>query len=113
VGTHPSYIKRSKHLEVVRTSSLPAGVFNEIEVPLVERSFRSDTLVLASDGVVDACQSSGGGESWIEKFLEDARYPSAQDLADALVKEAVKLSEGNIMDDGIVLVIRQKKQTDK
>jgi len=108
VGTPPSYIKRGKKVDVLRTSSLPAGVFNEIEVPLVERAFRSDVLVLASDGVVDACQNDRKGDNWLEGFLEGAEYPVAQNLANAIVDEAVKLAGGKINDDGIVLVVKQK-----
>ena len=110
VGTPPSYIKRGSHVEVLRTSSLPVGVFNEVEVPLIERPFRSDILVLASDGVIDACRRFGEGENWVEKYLEDAGEESSQSLANAVVEEAVKLSGGKMSDDGIVLVVKKNKE---
>jgi len=109
VGTPPSYIKRGNHVEVLRTSSLPVGVFNEVEAPLIERPFRSDVLVLASDGVVDACRRLSGSENWIEKYLEESEEEASQNLANAIVEEAVKRTGGKMSDDGIVLVVRQKQ----
>ena len=79
--------------------SLPAGILNNIK-------FSSDTInlnagdmvVMVSDGVLT------GDERWLERLIRSWNEGSAQDLAQAVVQEAIR-RRAEIKDDDITAVV--------
>ncbi|MFA6808257.1 MAG: SpoIIE family protein phosphatase [Eubacteriales bacterium] len=109
IGAAPTFIKKSGKVRVVKTSSLPVGILNEIEIPVVDINFKNETIVIVTDGVIDVCKNNEDNESWIRKLIEITEVSSAQELADLIVSEARKLSGGHMEDDGVVLVVKRKE----
>lgn len=105
IGAAPTYVLAKNKVEVVKTSSLPAGILNDIEIPVMDVLFREKTLVLVTDGVLDVVNKEN---DWLKEYLERANRTSAQELADSIIQEAVRLAGENLEDDGVVLVIRKK-----
>lgn len=107
-GASPSYLKNGRELEVLVSSSLPAGILNQIELPVLEIDMQGgDILIMATDGVQDALKD---GTDWLKYFLEEQtenESGQAQELAEQIVQEARRLSSGNMHDDGVVLVVRK------
>jgi len=106
IGAAPTYILRKDDIEVVETSSLPVGILNDIEIPVIDIDFTEETLVLVTDGILDVDRKE---KDWLKEFLQEAEIVSSQDLADKIMKEALQLAEGKPEDDGVVLVVRRKE----
>ncbi|MDR3288485.1 MAG: SpoIIE family protein phosphatase [Peptococcaceae bacterium] len=105
VGASPSYLIAAERVEELAAAGLPVGILNRIEVPVMTREFKAeDTLVLITDGVQDVRQD---GTDWLADFLPQVKFNSSQELAEKIVKEARRLSAEQMLDDGVVLVVRK------
>ncbi|NLP43043.1 MAG: SpoIIE family protein phosphatase [Peptococcaceae bacterium] len=106
IGAAPTYIIRQDDIEILETSSLPVGILNDIEIPVIDIGFTDETLVLVTDGILDV----GSKENdWLKEFLQEVELMSAQELADRIIKEAMRLAKGRPEDDGVVLVVRRRE----
>ncbi|MDA8229205.1 MAG: SpoIIE family protein phosphatase [Desulfitobacterium hafniense] len=104
-GASPSYLRTAQKVQVFSTSSLPAGILNHIEVPVLELEVKDEELlILATDGIEDVLRD---GTDWLKVFLEKTNVSSSQELADMIACEARKSSQDNMLDDGVVMVIRK------
>lgn len=105
VGASTSYLMTSEGVKTLSSSSLPAGILNQIDIPIIDEEMKSgETLVLLTDGVQDVIKE---GSDWIQGFLERSDRTRSQELADLISSEARRLSGGTLEDDGIILVIRK------
>ncbi|MDD2234338.1 MAG: SpoIIE family protein phosphatase [Desulfitobacteriaceae bacterium] len=103
VGASPSYIKHTEKTEILSSSSLPVGILNQIDIPVIEAEMQAgDYLIMASDGIHDVLKD---GTDWLKLFLENVVVKHSQELADKITAEAKRLSNGIMHDDGVVLVI--------
>jgi len=108
IGAAPTYVMAKDKINTIETSSLPAGILNDIEIPVIDILFKEHTLVMVTDGVLDVVNKE---EDWLKAFLEQSNKLSAQELADKIIKEAVRLAGGCLEDDGVVLVVARKDVT--
>lgn len=100
-GAPMTFIKKNGHTLSKEMPSLPAGILNNIK-------FTSDTVnlsagdmvVMVSDGVVT------GDEKWLEKLIKSWNKGSTQELAEAVVDEAIRRRNDNREDDITALVIK-------
>lgn len=105
VGASPSYLIGQNGVQSYASSSLPAGILNQIDTPVIDLDMQSgETLILLTDGVQDVMK---GGADWIQAFLEKTTINKSQEIADFLIQEARRLSGGVLDDDGIILVVRK------
>ena len=102
-GAPLTYIKKNGRLTTREMPSLPAGILNNIKF-----SFSSDTIklgagdmvVMVSDGVIT------GDERWLERLIRSWNEGSAQDLAQAVVQEAIRRRAETRDDDITAVAIR-------
>jgi len=106
VGASPSYLIGPDGVKTIESSSLPAGILNQIDTPVIEMEMQSgETLILVTDGVQDVLKE---GTDWIKDFLEKTPpMDKSQKIADLIGEEAHRLSGETLDDDGIVMVIRK------
>ncbi|MDR3600129.1 MAG: SpoIIE family protein phosphatase [Desulfosporosinus sp.] len=105
VGASSSYLITPDGVKAFASSSLPAGILNQIDTPVIEAEMQSgETLILLTDGVQDVLKE---GTDWIRDFLERTTFNKSQEIADQIGQEARRLSGGDLDDDGIILVIRK------
>ncbi|MDP4125440.1 MAG: SpoIIE family protein phosphatase [Bacillota bacterium] len=105
VGAAASYLITPDEVKSFASSSLPAGILNQIDIPVIDLEMQSgETLVLLTDGVQDVLKD---GRDWIQELLEKTNLVKSQEIAELVLQEARQLSEGSIDDDGIILVIRK------
>lgn len=105
VGASPSYLIGQNGVKRIESSSLPAGILNQIDAPVLEMEMQNgETLVLLTDGVQDVLKE---GADWLKEFLEKTPFDKSQEIADLIGQEARRLSGGTWDDDGIILVIRK------
>jgi stage II sporulation protein E len=70
IGAAPTYIVGKDCVEVIETSSLPAGILNDIEIPVVDIDLKDKTLVLVTDGVLDVVNKN---EDWLRNTSRKQR----------------------------------------
>jgi len=101
IGAAETFLIRDGHVSIIRSSSLPIGMLNNVDLEVTERELRNgDIILMATDGVTDA------EESWLKPVLKSLKYGNPQDIADHIVGEAVKRNGGKTKDDMTVLVAR-------
>ncbi|MHB8172482.1 MAG: SpoIIE family protein phosphatase [Thermincolia bacterium] len=108
IGAAASFIKRGRKVGVIRSTSLPIGVFHSIEADTVNQTlWPGDWLVMVTDGVLDACRTSDG-ENWVLDLLKNYRGNEAQEIAEIIINQA-RIKAGNrIPDDMTVLAAKLK-----
>jgi len=102
IGAAESYIVRNGKVSIIRSSSLPIGMLNDVDLEITTRQLQhDDIIVMATDGVTTADE-----EDWIKHALKNCRYGNPQDVADYLLSEAERRGDGAPKDDMTVLAAR-------
>lgn len=111
IGAVPTFIKRPRRIEVIRTVSLPAGILSTIETELVCKNVdNGDFIIMVSDGIIDSFKQEEGGEQTLIKFIEDIDNINPQAIADSILSEACSRCENKPVDDMTVLVAKVWKR---
>ncbi len=111
VGSAPTFIKRERDVEIVRSDSLPIGILSEIDLRANTRSLASgDVLVMMTDGILDALPDRADKEEWIARLLRRVESTDPKELVRLLVDRAKQVAEGEIDDDMTVIVARLQER---
>jgi stage II sporulation protein E len=105
VGSAPTYVKKEREVQVIRSTALPVGIVPRVD-PEYYRDYlgEGDLIVLVSDGA--AALGSKGGEDWLLKALKRTEVSAAQPLCDYLLELAKIESNGEINDDLTIMVLQ-------
>ncbi|NLP14258.1 MAG: stage II sporulation protein E [Clostridium sp.] len=107
IGAVPTFIKRPRRTEVIRTVSLPVGILSNIETELVCKNVdNGDFIIMVSDGIIDSFKQEGEEEQTLIKFIEDIDNINPQAIADSILSEACSRCGGKPLDDMTVLVAK-------
>lgn len=100
-GAPATFVRKNGRVMVREMPSLPVGILNGVKFSSDTLNLSSgDMVVMVSDGVIT------GDEKWLEKLIRSWNEGSTQELARAVVDEAIK-RRGNSPDDDITaLAIR-------
>jgi stage II sporulation protein E len=106
VGAAPSFVKRGSDVTVVKVSSVPVGIINQVQVEPEFRNLRpGDLVVLITDGVWDVCKNDHDKERWILEHLRRESSTDPEAVAESLLARALDyMPEAH--DDMTVLVAR-------
>ncbi|MFI3200921.1 MAG: SpoIIE family protein phosphatase [Eubacteriales bacterium] len=105
VGSSITYIKRVNKTEQIEASTLPLGVFSQIEVKTNYMKLKDgDYIILISDGILDAL-SREDNEIQLVDMIQEMEIKNPQEIANYLIQCAIRFSEGRIKDDMSVMVI--------
>ncbi len=97
-GAAMTFIRRGGRVITREMPSLPAGILNNIKFSTDTLNLSAgDMVVMVSDGVVT------GDEKWLERLIRTWHKGSAQELAQAVVEEAIR-RRAEIRDDDITAV---------
>ncbi len=113
IGAVATFFVRGGEVEIIRASSLPVGIVDEIEVSTVSRVLEpGDLLVMVTDGVLDSCKRDGDREEWLAGILSDVTKMQPQEVAELILKLAQTGAggPGRAPDDMTVLAARLTKQ---
>lgn len=103
IGSAPTYIKSGMEIEVIKSTSIPVGILDEIEIESQIMNFKSgDMIVMVTDGVVDA--NNEKNEKWITKALKEFDSGNPKDVSDYLLNKAKTYYGNKIGDDMTVMV---------
>lgn len=104
VGAIMSFIKRGREVEVIKSSSLPFGVVDDIDVtPIKTKVKNGDIIVTISDGIIDTNKDNVGEYSWIVDYLK-GEQANPEILAREILEIAKKRCDGRALDDMTVVV---------
>jgi stage II sporulation protein E len=106
VGAAPSFVKRGGEVTVVKMSSAPIGIINQLEVEPEFRVLRpGDIIVMMTDGIWDVCKDNIDKERWLIDQLSREPAADPEEIAESILARAVELSP-DAGDDMTVLVAR-------
>ena len=106
-GAADAFLKRDGYVECITAATLPLGVFHKTE--LYEEKHRlldGDYIILCSDGITDALsgEKNPEDEGCIREFLSSVPYHRPTEIANYIMKHAIRMAQGRIRDDMTVLV---------
>ena len=105
IGAAETFLLRDGRVTVIRSSSLPIGMLNDVDLEVTTKQLRhDDIIVMLTDGVTDADSLTDG--NWVKNTLKSCRYSNPQDIADHLLAEAERQAGGAAKDDMTVLAAR-------
>lgn len=109
-GACPTYIKRNKEVELVKSISLPTGIINDIDLVVYDKDIKDgDIIVMCSDGIVESNTEYLHKELWLKYFLEELQTDDVQQIADLIISEAIDNDYGKEKDDMTVIVAKVSK----
>lgn len=111
IGSAPSFVKRVREVSTVRSTSLPIGILNYIDIEKNKRQLTTgDLVIMVTDGILDVEKRSAEKEEWVAKLLRRISSENPGEIADLILHQAKKLAEGEIVDDMTVLVLRLEEK---
>lgn len=100
-GAPATFVRKNGRVMVREMPSLPVGILNGVKFSSDTINLSSgDVVVMVSDGVIT------GNEKWLEKLIRSWNEGSTQELARAVVDEAIKRRGDSPDDDITALAIR-------
>lgn len=106
-GASPSYIKRGKKVEIIKSISLPAGILDNIDLVVYDKDIDDgDIIVMCSDGIIESNQEYNNKEIWLKDVLENIETDNVQKIADIVISEAIDNGYGIAKDDMTIFVIK-------
>lgn len=82
-GACPTYIKRGRNVQLLKSVSLPTGILNELDLVVYDYDLQDgDILVMCTDGVIDSNKEYLNKQLWLRYLLEDLETDDAQKIAE-------------------------------
>ena len=111
IGAPPAYIKRKNCIEVVKGESLPAGIIENLDLDLHSKMVEAgDFVVMVTDGIADSNWQKEECGDWLVDFLEETETVNPQELAELILKRAIRNFGEKVGDDMTVLVAKVWKK---
>ncbi len=106
-GACPTYVKRNKSVQLVKSISMPTGIFDDIELIVYDKDIeKGDIIVMCSDGIIDSNSDYQNKEMWLKYLLEEISNDDVQKIADIIISEAIDNDFGKEKDDMTVIVAK-------
>lgn len=118
VGSPPSFVKRGRVVKTIESPSLPAGIFDAIEIRKTRQKLSAgDLVVMVSDGVLNSTAGLYGSaapvhapDDWVERLISTVTTERPDEIAQLILNRALQYSGGRASDDMTVLVVRVYKR---
>ena len=106
-GACPTYIKKNKRVQIIKSNSLPAGMINQDNIQVFDTDIQNEQIMLmCTDGVLDSNIEYKNKELWIKYLLEDIETKNTKKIADIVLNEAIDNNFGKTKDDMSVIVCK-------
>ncbi len=107
IGAASSYIKRGREVISIKSTSLPAGILNTVDIERTEFHLQpGDMIILATDGVVDSKPNQAGKEDWMVRALRQVEVVGPEALGEYLLSLA-KINQDGVPKDDMTVVVLQ------
>ncbi len=109
-GSAPTYIKTKQGVDLVKSSALPAGIMEKLDLVVYDRDLEEDDIiVMCTDGIIDSNTEYQNSEEWVKELLTQIATDNVQKIADIILKEAIDNNYGQVKDDMTVIVGKIRK----
>jgi stage II sporulation protein E len=109
VGSASSFIKRGSDISMIKSTSLPIGILNKVDIePNSLQLQDKDLIIMMTDGVLDSNHHLTIKEEWVLRILKNNLINDPQSLAQYILDKAQSEND-RLKDDMTVLVIRVDK----
>ncbi|HEX2953996.1 MAG TPA: SpoIIE family protein phosphatase, partial [Bacillota bacterium] len=107
IGAATSYIKRGRDVWSVKSTSLPAGILNSVDLErTVVQLQPGDLVIMVTDGVIDSRIDPVGKEDWMVRALRQVEVVGPEALGEYLMNLARINQDGIPRDDMTVIVLQ-------
>lgn len=105
IGSAPTFIKSGMDISIINSTTLPAGILEDIEIESEIVEFKNgDMVVMVTDGIIDADKEAK--EKWIIKLLREYDSVNPKEIADYILLKAKEKYGGKVKDDMTVAVLK-------
>ena len=110
-GACPTFIKRNKEVQLLKSLSLPTGILENADLVVYDYDLQDgDILVMCSDGIIEANSEYINKELWVKYLLEDLQTDDAKQIANMILNEAIDSEFGMQKDDMTVIAFKISKK---
>lgn len=103
LGAPVGFVKCENVVEMIRGSSLPLGVLEEMKPSITKKALRSgDIILLVSDGVADCYKDA----TVFAEIFHNVTYTAPQSIAETLLAKTLKQCNNTPPDDMTVIVAK-------
>ncbi|MFQ9516696.1 MAG: SpoIIE family protein phosphatase [Eubacterium sp.] len=103
MGAACTYIKRGNWVECIKSTSLPMGVLDEVDVETITKKlYDGDFVIMISDGIVDSLQFEDKEEA-MGRIIMDIKTSSPREMALEILNRSLEMTEGIPKDDMTVV----------
>ena len=103
VGASTTFIKRDKQVEMIASSSLPAGVFSVMDYEVSEYALKEgDMIIFVSDGVMDSILVEEK-DVYLKEMIAAMETQNVQKVADSIVHKIKEMAPNRVKDDMTVM----------
>lgn len=107
IGAATTYIKRGRDVWSIKSTSLPAGILNSVDLErTVVQLQPADLVVMVTDGVIDSKIDQVGKEDWMIRALRQVEVAGPEALGEYLMNLARINQDGIPRDDMTVIVLQ-------
>ncbi len=107
IGAVSTFIKRKDHVDIIKAPALPMGILEEIQVETINVVLEDgDMIIMVTDGITDSIDSELDQDKWLADTISKCDTRNPQELADFIMEEALKQTNGIANDDMTVMVSR-------
>lgn len=104
MGAAATFLKQSDHVDMILSSSLPAGMLEETKIERTHRRLHEgDYIIMMTDGVID-CFPGMNKEKNIGNYINALNITNPREMAKQIMEKALSYTDGNVTDDMTVIV---------
>ena len=105
LGAASTFIKRGNWVEAIKSTTLPVGVVNNLDIESVSKKlYNGDYIIMVSDGITDKVDGEDK-EREISKIIMDIDSNNPNEIANRILSETLEKSTNSHEDDMTVLVL--------
>ncbi len=103
MGAACTYIKRGNWVECIKSTSLPLGVMENVDMETITKKlYDGDFVIMISDGIVEALQCEDK-EEYMGRIIMDIDTLNPREMAFRILSRALEVTDGIPKDDMTVL----------
>jgi len=107
IGAAATYVKRGREVWTIKSTSLPAGILNTVDIEKTAINLMpGDLVVMVTDGVVESKLDASGNDEWIKRALSKVEVVGPEALGEYLLNLAKINQDGLPKDDMTVIVLQ-------
>ncbi len=111
IGSASTFIKRGTKIEVIKSTSLPVGMLESIDMEITGKTLGDgDFIIMMTDGILDSDSENENKEQWVIDMLSSIETVNPQEIADALLRRAIQNYNGILCDDMTVIAAKVWKK---